>query len=221
MNLYNKGIEYEDKIYNILLKKRLVFPGTKPGKSSKKEDISFSLRIKMEEKKDLKADFGQKFLEWNKKTQIWKWSKTDEVTELYDTIGILKYLNKKKFVPKKHNIPDNLLTKADKKFDILNFEDSINIENKPFEKYYNKKNCYYIQIGAGYGFYHISRDKYYLGTPKLKPTFTLRLRAKTIHSTPIYNYRFLAVLKIKNKPRKSNLNIEENKNQKFPLPIVA
>jgi hypothetical protein len=46
----------------------------------------------------------------------------------------------------------------------------------------------------------------------------LRLRAKTIHSSPVYKYGFYAVLKVdkKEKPQKSCFDIEQKDGRKFP-----
>jgi hypothetical protein len=72
-----------------------------------------------------------------------------------------------------------------------------------------------MQIG-GYGFYHLSEDILGLKTPQFNSNIRLRLRAKTIRSEPIYNYRFCAVLKLVGKPKKSPYDIEEKDGRVFP-----
>ena len=86
--------------------------------------------------------------------------------------------------------------------------------------FYGDKDCYYIQIG-GYGFYHLKQDILSLSTPQFACKMKLRLRAKTIHSTPVYKYGFYAVLKVdkKEKPQKSCYDLEQKDGRKFP-PII-
>jgi hypothetical protein len=86
--------------------------------------------------------------------------------------------------------------------------------------FYGNKDCYYIQIG-GYGFYHLKRDILCLGTPQFECQMKLRLRAKTIHSSPVYKYDFYAVLKVdkKQNPKKSCYDIEQKEGREFP-PII-
>jgi hypothetical protein len=86
--------------------------------------------------------------------------------------------------------------------------------------FYGNKDCYYIQIG-GYGFYHLKRDILCLGTPQFECQMKLRLRAKTIHSSPVYKYDLYAVLKVdkKQNPKKSCYDIEQKEGREFP-PII-
>ena len=59
------------------------------------------------------------------------------------------------------------------------FEDVKNkVPVEAFTLFYKKKSDY-VQIGKGYGFFHIDKDTANLGTEKFDAEFTLRLRAKS------------------------------------------
>lgn len=107
-----------------------------------------------------------------------------------------------------------------KKQDQKAFEDKLEININSLYDFYGDKDCYYIQIG-GYGFYHLKQDILSLSAPQFACKMKLRLRAKTIHSTPVYKYGFYAVLKVdkKEKPQKSCYDLEQKDGRKFP-PII-
>ncbi len=150
---------------------------------------------------------------------IWSWCKDDPTTRFYTEIGILDIIKDKNIIPNRYSIPKDEITVEHKQVDQRIFEDSLDIDIGALYSYYSHKNCYYLQIG-GYGFYHLDSDILGLGTPQFNCQFVLRLRAKTIHSYPIYNYGFYAVLKIKNQRiTKSIYDVEEKEGRRFP-PIV-
>ena len=69
--------------------------------------------------------------------------------------------------------------------------------------------------------YHLETDILGLGTPQFNCRMSLRLRAKTIHSLPVYKYGFYAVLKIKpQRITKSIYDLEEKEGRLFPLIII-
>ncbi|WP_434686535.1 hypothetical protein [Pseudanabaena minima] len=107
-----------------------------------------------------------------------------------------------------------------KKQDQKAFEDKVEIDINSLYDFYGGKYCYYIQIG-GYGFYHLKRDVLSLGTPQFDCKMNLRLRAKTIHSSPVYKYGFYAVLKVDKmgKIKKSCYDLEQKDGREFP-PII-
>jgi hypothetical protein len=216
---YNRGDEYENRLEKLMKKLGIMPKSFRRAGAGNGVDAVFIHEDKiynLELKKDLLADYGQKALTWNEKYK-WQWSVKDEVTDLYSGFGILDYINAKNIVPNKYSIPNDELTFDLKKDDQKKFEDnSQKIGGKALLDYYRLKNTFYIQVGTGYGFYSLSKDPANLGAPKFWTSFTLRLRAKTIHSDFPHQYAFYAVLKVKDKPKKSNMNIESNKTQKIP-----
>jgi hypothetical protein len=214
---YNQGDSYEEKIFEILQKKKVLSPNAKRGGSSNKPDLIFLHQSRpsfIEVKLDLKADYGQKMLKWE--NGVWSWRVDDSVTQLFTHLKILDYINDKNIIPNRYTIPKEEITQAQKKEDQSQFEDQIEIDINALYQYYTNRNCYYIQIG-GYGFYHLEEDILNLGTSQFKCKMLLRLRAKTIHSNPLYNYGFYAVLKPDGKPQKvSPYDLEEKDNRAFP-----
>lgn len=214
---YNKGDSYEEKIFQVLQEKNVLSPEVKRGGSSNKPDLIFlhqSRSSSLEVKLDLKADYGQKMLKWEE--GVWSWRVDDSVTQLYTHLKILDYINNKKIIPNRYTIPKEQITQAQKTEDQKQFEDKREVDINALYQYYTNKNCYYIQIG-GYGFYHLEQDILELGTPQFKCKMLLRLRAKTIHSQPLYNYGFYAVLKIAGKPQQiSPYDLEEKEDRIFP-----
>jgi hypothetical protein len=96
------------------------------------------------------------------------------------SIGVLNYLNNKKFIPNKYRISDEKMTFNLRKGDQRGFEDTKHkISTLAFAKFHDKKSKY-VQIGKKYGFYHINNDSANLGTEQFEAIFTLRFRAKTI-----------------------------------------
>lgn len=221
----NKGHIYEKKIVKILRDKKIILDGFTGAGSGSGTDIFFvhgEKTYKMEVKNNIiDPDYGQKRL-LPFKTDVgwkWKWAKDVDVTRFYTRLGALKYLNNKNIVPNKHNKENNQITELDKKEDQKNFEDTrFTIPSEALSKFYFEK-ADYIQVGNGYGFYHITDDVAKLGTEKFEGRFILRFRAKSHSSVPMHNYSFFAVLKCI-KAKKSKYNLEDLTGQEFP-PIIT
>ena len=215
----NAGQKYEEYIQNVLKEK-----GVYPLIIKHNNDAGFihkNVPYYVEVKNSKAHDFGQKKLIWSK-SGGWQWSQKDEITDLYDSYNIISRI--KNFEPKKFTMPNDASFKDEyKKTDQRDFESGV-IELQDFSginKYYAKKECYYIQIEER-GFYYLERDEAVLSSliPPFKPKVTMRLRAKTHHSFPHYDYSFFAVLVAYPKSLKeSNFDIEPKSNKKFP-PIV-
>jgi hypothetical protein len=217
MTGYNRGDRYENEIFEILTAKNLVAIDTKRGGAGNLADIQIlynSQIVNLEVKADTEADYGQKMLKWE--NGIWSWCVDDITTQFYTQIGILDIIHNKQFTPNKHSINNKELTVELKKEDQNNFESTSSININALYDYYASKNCFYIQIG-GHGFYHLKKDLFNLGTQQLICDMKLRLRAKTIHSDPVHNYGFYAVLKVDGKPTKSMHDIEEKEGRVFPF----
>lgn len=218
---YNFGDAYEEMLFDAMKTKRVLAPGTLRGGAGGGPDLKFSHRTRvynLEAKLDLKADYGQKMLRWSP-AEGWNWCKEDQSTKLYDKLGVLTYLNSKKRIPNKHRKENSALTMADKKQDQTMFEDnSLHVDINSLRTFYANKEVFYIQIGGGFGFYYLAHDPAKLRVPQFDAEFTLRLRAKTINSTPLHSYGFYAVLKVRSKPQpvKSAFNIEAEFKKKFP-----
>ena len=215
---YNKGDEYEDKIFRILRDSKQVPEGFERAGAGDRPDIVFLHSGKphnLEVKNALTVDFGQKMLRWSADKK-WYWSEDDKITQLYTGLGVLDAINNKNIVPIKFNRPNKEITPTDKKADQNAFKARIDIPFETLVKYYNEKGIFYIQIGTGFGFYHLGKDMANLGTPAFIATLSLRLRAKTLHTSPPSAYAFLAVLKPKTKPQISKFSLEKNSKQKFP-----
>jgi hypothetical protein len=220
---YNLGDAYEAKLFGVLAVNRVLPTGAVRAGAGGGPDLQFVHRTKiynLEAKVDLKADYGQKCFGWTR-TRGWYWSNPGGTTELYDHLGVLRYLNDKNLTPIKHRVDDESITATDKSSDQEMFEDrSFKIDIKSLYSYYQDKSVYYIQIGDGFGFYSLGDDPAGLEVPKFSAALILRFRAKTIHSDPIHNYRFYAVLKVdatrKSVPAKSSFSIEESVDQSFP-----
>ena len=83
-----------------------------------------------------------------------------------------------------------------------------------------KEKADYLQIGNGFGLYHSKTDKAKLGTEKFSGTFFLRFRAKRHTTKNFHCYSFFAVIKCRSLSKKSNYNLEDTDNQKFPKIIL-
>lgn len=213
---YNKGDTYEEKIRKICVKKGITLKKFRRGGAGAKSDIEFVHKGKtyiLEVKVDTKADYGQKTFRWNNNT--WKWSLNDKVTQMYTKLGVLDLIQNKKITPRLFTIIREKLTQEDKTFDQKSFEQSIDIDTEKLFSYYSQKNCHYIQIG-GYGFYYLDKDILNLQVPQFDGKLRLRFRAKTIHSVPLWNYGYYAVLKVNKPPTRSSFDIEELNGRKFP-----
>ena len=210
-SVVNKGVEYEEKIRNILICKKIL------PMNLKGNDVGFvhnRIDYYVEVKNTSAPDFGQKRVRWTQGTG-WYWAKEDVVTELYDKYNILDEINPK-FIPRRHSKPQHKITNRDKIYNQKKFEKGgIIFENSSIlYDYYARKNCHYIQI-EDLGFYYLGDDLAKLGVPQFKPVLKLRFRAKTHHSHPIYTYSFFVVIQIKDKIEKSNFDLE-NKTGVFP-----
>jgi hypothetical protein len=215
---YNKGDNYEQNIFDLLTSKGLIAIGSARGGAGNATDIKFLHNFQeynLEVKLDLEADYGQKMLKWD--NGIWSWCVDDAVTSFYTSVGVLDIVNAKNLIPNRYSIARDEITTQQKNQDQKAFEDKVEIDINSLYDFYGGKNCYYIQIG-GYGFYHLKQDILSLGTPQFDCKMKLRLRAKTIHSSPAYKYGFYAVLKIdkKEKPKKSCFDLEQKDGREFP-----
>ncbi len=235
---YNKGDEYEDKITKILKYKKILPKDYKRAGASDKTDINFEYddkKYNIEIKADKNADYGQKFLNWEK--NCWTWVKDDNVTKMYKSMNIIENYIDKNFKPIRYSKDKLLITEKDKKYDQDHFEKpDIELPLNTLFEYYAEKNCYYMQL-ENYGLYHLKNDINNLGVPKFDGRISLRLRAKTIYSTgrkqkknskgktvlintgkpTPWNYRFLGVIKLSNKPTPSNKDIQELDGREFPF----
>jgi len=221
---YNKGDTYEDTIFNIAKKNHLLSKESKRAGASNKADLEIIIKnkkIKIEIKADENADYGQKAIKWTIE-KGWFWAKDDDVTKFYNDIKILETYIEKNFHPIRWSKKKHLITQNDKSNDQRSFEKpNIEIPLETLFNYYEPKNVYYIQL-QNYGFYHLSKDKFKLGTDQFDGKITLRLRAKSIHNhdpqgneTP-WNYNFYGVIKMSKKPTVSKFDFEELDGRKFP-----
>ena len=179
----------------------------------------------------MQADYGQKKFNWTKKDG-WEWSEEDETTELYTALGALGRVRSKEIIPLRYTKEKGKITYADAAADQKAFEDrKFVIEPQALWRYYGEKGIHYIQVGEGFGFYHLDEDTARLGTPQFVCQFILRFRAKyhdrykrtrdesgkvlSKKKTP-WNYSFFAVLKVRKKPQKSKYNLEPSEEQNLP-----
>jgi len=192
----NKGHKYEKQIADILKKKKIPMPQGPAGSGGgtdmtilyNKKKITFEMKNNTRD-----PDYGQCVIKPKLvgKKWIWEWSKDakkkkPEVIKFYDnwkcidgTVGVLEYIKKKNLIPNKHRVENSNITKRMKIEDQHNFEDTKNkVPVEAFGLFYKKKSDY-VQIGKGYGFFHINKDTAGLGTEKFDAEFTLRLRAKS------------------------------------------
>lgn len=209
---YNKGQLYEVKIRDLLYK-RGILPDELHG-----NDAGFMHRGKpyyTEIKVKKAPDFGQKGMIWSKELG-WQWRENDIVSEMFDSIGARNRIDPN-FEPRRYSITQEKITIADKRYDQEQIKMSgLQLDDINFlYEFYARKNCYYIQIEE-LGFYHLKTDIANLGVPQFSPKLTLRLRAKTHHSKPIYRYSFFVVINSNlNKFPKSDYDLEEKVGQ-FP-----
>lgn len=213
---YNVGDSYEETIFQICLKRKILPKNFRRGRAGNSADIKFIHMGKahnLEIKVDLKADFGQKMLKWEE--GLWNWRVEDETTQTYTNEGVLTLLEDRKITPYLYTKTRDTLTLEDKKLDQKAFEHSTEITIEKLFSLYRGKDCHYIQVG-GYGFYFLDRDILGLGVPQFDGKLKLRFRAKTINSIPLWNYGFYAVLKIISPPTPSQYDIEEKNGRKFP-----
>ncbi len=224
----NEGQKYEDMIFESLKRFGFLYPGTSQMGMAGGVDAIFchhNMPYNLEIKNELKVDYGQKKLSWNKE-KGWSFSIDDDITRLYvKHVKVLEFIQKKKIIPRRYTKPLHEITCQDGKADQKAFEDRIPINIAALWRYYSEKEVHYIQIGRGYGFYHLDKDIAELGTPQFNCDLFLRLRAKYhdhydrssgfAKPTP-WNYSFFAVLKVKSKPKRSEFNLEEGRGQRLP-----
>lgn len=206
MPSWNLGQVYEKKIQDILQSRGLL-PDNLCGNDAgfKHNGMHFFVEVKNK----TAADFGQKKLTWTKQ-KGWEWSEKDIITDLYDKLGVMKYIDKN-FVPRRYTVSAGSISMLDKRHDQQQFEKrGIQLSNPRYlYEFYARKNCYYIQI-ENKGLYHLKNDIANLVVPRFMPELTLRLRAKTHQSIPIYAYSFFAVIQAQtNRMAKSLYDLEE------------
>lgn len=214
---YNRGDAYEEKIEQICRKKGILPLDFSRAGAGSGADIIFvhhGNKNILEVKADLKADYGQRKLNWS--NGLWTWAKKDEISDFYTKLGILDNIQQKNIIPLRYTKQKDKITLPDRDVDRRLFEEpNIPISTGALFDYYEKENTYYMQIG-GYGFYHLSKDPLCLGTPQFDGFMSLRLRAKTHHSFPPHAYSFFAVLKVGQPPTCSIYDLEELDGRKFP-----
>lgn len=212
LKMINKGLVYEAKIRSELTKRGLMPPHLYGYCTAYRNDAAFVYKgtdYFLEVKNRSAPDYGAKKIIYDPFQKIWKWNETDDVSDMFDSYGVLEKIPK--FEPRKHVKADHLLKDDDKKHDRQNFRKVIELGKSGaylIHEYYAKKLCHYIQI-EGKGFYHLTGDPAGLGVPQFTPEVTIRLRAKTHSSSPPSNYSFRAVLVGKmNSIPPSNYDIE-------------
>jgi len=221
----NKGHVYEKKIVKILKERMLIAKGTYGAGSGPGTDVIFMHKgknYKLEIKNSVTApDYGQKRLIPYQDGKKWRWNWApkvidEKITKYYTRMGVLDYLDKKNIIPNKYRKDDDRLTLKDVKDDQKNFEDkTYTISNDAFVKFYENK-ADYVQVGKGYGLFHLKEDKAKLGTEQFRGEFILRFRAKRHTTKNFYCYSFFAVLKCKKALRRSRYSLEEDLNNSFP-----
>lgn len=145
---------------------------------------------------------------WNNENG-WSWRRHDVITELFDDFGVFNHIDKT-FIPRRYTKDEEKITSDDRLFDQHHFEKrGIQLGNTNYlYEYYGRKNCFYIQI-ENRGFYYLQKDIANIEVPQFNPDLTLRLRAKTHHSYPIYKYSFFAVIQLGSRPVNSIYDLEE------------
>jgi hypothetical protein len=183
----NKGHRYEKKIANIM-KEKSVQLSKEPAGSSGDTDLEFihkGKKYSMEMKENaVGPDWGQVILKY--KNDSWEWSsskKRKQIIKVYDNLelegtkGVLNFLNKK-FIPNKGRL--DKISKKEHDEDFSQLDNYFEIDSSALEKFY--EDIHYLQVGNGYGFYHITSDVANLGTEKITAKFKLRLRVKALHN---------------------------------------
>lgn len=234
----NKGFDYEKKINQILIQKKLLPKNNKITGGADKADVSIiykNKKILIELKnKDKSADYGQKELLWTPEKK-WYWTLkkvNDPINDLYEKLKIIENHIPKDFIPRKYS------KVKDKKDKIKSIYEDIKPEDYEYDKnkiekrdieipldtlftYYEIKNRFYIQI-ENCGFYHLKKDKFNIGTKQFDGKISLRLRAKYRGSSrniliKPWDYGFLAKISINKMPTESTFDLEEKNGKKFPF----
>lgn len=212
MPAWNLGQLYEKKIQELLADRDLLpydLRGNDAGFFHKGNTYYVEVKNKSA------PDFGQKKLTWTKR-EGWKWNEKDAVTDLYDELGVIKQIDRK-FIPKRYTVSANSLSVLDKRYDQKTFEKrDIPLGNTSYlYEFYARKHCYYIQI-ENKGLYYLKNDVANLLVPRFKPDLTLRLRAKTHQSVPVYAYSFFAFIQARTSRMLASPFDLEEKVGKFP-----
>jgi hypothetical protein len=228
---FNTGDTYEALIFDICKKKGLIKTNSfRAGASAYQADVEFEhlgKTYKLEVKNNKNPDYGQRRIHYDPSAKIWKWAKDDNVSQFYNSLNVLGYIDKK-FNPiwyrkRVKNSAGNYSAlvnydlsdfQADQKL----FENAGNkIPTQALFNYYANRNTHYIQI-EGSGFYHLDLDVANLGTQQYDGTLSIRFRVKHAgHSdNPPHACQFMAVLKQEKKPKKSKFNLENYPSQTFP-----
>jgi len=224
-----QGRLYEQKCNKNLAKKGLLpeninYYGGSDNTAPDGEFFYQGKRYKVEYKLDMKADFGQATLDYDKKKKCWyvtgKQTKEGlQIQELMRGAGVEDLINsnagwKKSGIPNKFAV-DGRVTKAQAKEDYEEFGNKyVDIDSEAVNKYYAKKDTYYIQIG-NYGLYYMQDNPAGLDVPKFKPSLRVRMRLKAggsgLAGADYYNYRFVCALQITNTAiPKSKYDIEKD-----------
>lgn len=203
---WNTGQQYEDDIRCILRDRNLLpddLGQNDAGFIAK--DGTYYIEIKNRNA----PDFGQRRILWDTDGG-WHWAKQDDISALFDTLGVLERIDKT-LIPRRYSMDKDQITIADRRFNQQRFEESnIVIDDLDLlRNYYTNKGCDYIQI-EDKGFYYFVNDPADLGVPQFNPNLRLRLRAKTHHSNPPSAYSFFAVIQIvKRTLNRSPFDLEE------------
>jgi hypothetical protein len=219
---YNKGDQYEDKITNILINKKILPEDYKRAGASNRSDIEIiykKKKYKIEVKNKSKgADYGQKELKWSPKKKFYWTDKNpnDPIVKLYYDLNIIEKYIDKNFIPRRYSKKLNEITNADKKYDLKMCEKTVKISLDALFLYYKNKNCFYIQVEKS-GIYYLAQDIHKLGVPRYDGEIGLRLRAKTRSSKKPYMYGLLGKIALLKKPTTSKFDIEELDERKFPF----
>ena len=179
---------------------------------------------KVEYKLDMKADFGQATLDYDKKKKRWlvtgkQTKEGQQIQQLMRAAGVEDLINstqgwKSSGIPKKFQV-DGRVTKAQAKEDYKAFANKyVNISKDAVNKYYAEKDTYYIQIG-NYGLYYMEKNPANLDIPQFLPQLRVRMRLKAggsgLAGADYYNYRFVCALQIVNASiNRSQYDIEKD-----------
>ncbi len=191
MGYENKGDNYESLIHTILMERGLTKQGR--GGASDKPDVQVNLKNSTNINIECKvsgADYGQKSILYI--NSRWNWAKPDNITSMYDQLKILNYIDSG-FIPKNANHlklspkewgkqKKRIIGNEEKFFDQRNFEKTIpEINIRHFFEFYKLRNTFYLQLKDS-GLYHLSEDRFKIGTEQYNGKIKLRFRAKSIHA---------------------------------------
>lgn len=194
-----------------LLPNPLAYYGGSDNTAPDGEFIYKKQNYKVEYKLDMKADFGQATLDYDKKKKRWyvtgkKTREGLEIQELMRGAGVEELINSRQGwkdfgIPNKFRV-DGKVTKQQAKEDYEAFSNKyVNIDKSAVNKYYAKKDTYYIQIGD-YGLYYMHKNPAGLDIPQFLPSLRVRMRLKAggsgLNGADYWNYRFVCALQISN-----------------------